>query len=142
MINNSSRMLLQEAFLLHERLLTSSSTCQGSLGLEQAVHLFPALRSASVKGTLHPITLWLQGVTVLLLVLLHGKGRCLLLSCIRNLLICLCLHALKSHLLCLEVIEHLCCRCTLPFKLFLRCGFCLLASCDLIVKVLLDVPHD
>merc|ERR1719321_364229 len=50
-----------------------SSTGERSFCLQKTVHLLAALFTTGVERTLHPIALWLQRLTVLLLVFLHSQ---------------------------------------------------------------------
>merc|ERR1719506_1333559 len=99
--------MVGSSFFLQEGLLTSFSTCKRCLGFEETVHLLTALCAAFIEGSLHPVTLWLERLPVLLLVLFPGQGFCLVLPGISNLLVGLCLKLLKGSLLGPQVVENL-----------------------------------
>merc|ERR1719174_2077653 len=130
---------MTKASLLQE---TCSCACEGRLCLQETVHLLTALFTASIEGSLHPIALWLQRLTVLLFVLLHGQSGLLVLSGICDLLISLSLHTLEGGFLGVQGIKRLCGSGTLLLEFLLRCSLGLFAGADFILEVLLDVAED
>merc|ERR1719337_826829 len=140
----SSRLApLEEAPALNEGLLAALSTSsERRLGLHHPIHLVLALRAASVEGLLHPVALRLQVLAVLLLLGLHRRLRAVLLSWLGDLLVQVRLLLLEGDLLGVQRLKALECRCALLLELLLRGSLASLRGLDLVLEVLLDVPHD
>merc|ERR1719183_2456956 len=133
---------LQEATTLDEGLLTLRASGEAGLGLHHPIHLVLALRAARVEGLLHPVALRLQVLAVLLLLGLHRRLRAVLLSRLGDLLVQVRLLLLKGDLLGIQRLQALECRCALLLELLLRGSLASLRGLDLVLEVLLDVPHD